>query len=44
MNQTTLAASWSELGRINIWDLNEQLRAVDDRSIAELELHINEGN
>lgn len=35
MNQTTLAASWSELGRINIWDLNEQLRAVDDPQLLE---------
>lgn len=25
-----LAASWSELGRVSLWDLNEQLRAVDD--------------
>ncbi|XP_015523210.2 glutamate-rich WD repeat-containing protein 1 [Neodiprion pinetum] len=24
------AASWSELGRVSLWDLNEQLRAVDD--------------
>lgn len=27
---TTLAASWSELGRVNVWNLEEQLRAVDD--------------
>lgn len=25
-----LAASWSELGRVNIWDLGSQLQAVDD--------------
>ncbi|XP_012268088.2 glutamate-rich WD repeat-containing protein 1 [Athalia rosae] len=25
-----LAASWSELGRVSLWDLNEQLRAIDD--------------
>lgn len=24
-----LAASWSELGRVNIWDLSEQLQIVD---------------
>ncbi|XP_044760687.1 glutamate-rich WD repeat-containing protein 1 [Coccinella septempunctata] len=29
-NNITLAASWSELGRVNIWDLTEQLQAVDD--------------
>lgn len=28
-----LAATWSELGRVNIWNLNEQLLAVDDREL-----------
>lgn len=27
------AASWSELGRVNIWNLNEQLQAVEDTNI-----------
>ncbi|XP_012284860.1 glutamate-rich WD repeat-containing protein 1 [Orussus abietinus] len=30
VGNTTLAASWSELGRVNIWNLNEQLKRLDD--------------
>lgn len=30
MNNTVLAASWSELGKVKIWDLSQQLRALDD--------------
>ncbi|XP_015183580.1 PREDICTED: glutamate-rich WD repeat-containing protein 1 [Polistes dominula] len=30
IENTTLAASWSELGRVNLWNLNEQLQAVDN--------------
>ncbi|XP_015110491.1 glutamate-rich WD repeat-containing protein 1 [Diachasma alloeum] len=29
MGETTLVASWSELGKVSIWNLQEQLRAVD---------------
>ncbi|XP_066994031.2 glutamate-rich WD repeat-containing protein 1 isoform X2 [Anabrus simplex] len=32
-NSTILAASWSELGRVNIWNLNPQLEAVDDTAL-----------
>lgn len=28
-----MAASWSELGRVNIWNLTEQLQAVDNPEI-----------
>lgn len=28
-----LAASWSELGRVNIWNINEQLQALNDPDI-----------
>lgn len=28
-----LAATWSELGRVNIWNLTEQLLAVDDKEL-----------
>lgn len=28
-----LAASWSELGRVNIWNINEQLQALNDAEI-----------
>lgn len=30
VNQSVLCATWSELGRVNIWDLNPQLRAVQN--------------
>ncbi|KAL6267489.1 hypothetical protein P5V15_000564 [Pogonomyrmex californicus] len=30
---TILAASWSELGRVNIWNLQEQLNAVESSSL-----------
>ena len=33
VNDIVLAASWSELGRINIWNLTQQLQAVDDEHI-----------
>lgn len=29
-NDTTLAASWSELGRVNIWNLTQQLQLLDN--------------
>lgn len=29
INNTTLAASWSELGRVNIWDLSHQMQLLD---------------
>lgn len=28
-----LAATWSELGRVNIWNISEQLLAVDDKEL-----------
>lgn len=30
LNQKIMAASWSELGRVNIFDLSQQLQAVDN--------------
>ncbi|KAI4497911.1 hypothetical protein M0802_007027 [Mischocyttarus mexicanus] len=30
IENTTLAASWSELGLVSLWDLNEQLKAFDN--------------
>lgn len=30
INNTVFAASWSELGKVNIWNLSEALQAVDD--------------
>lgn len=33
MANNALAATWSELGRVNIWNLNEQLMAVDDKEL-----------
>ncbi|XP_072391026.1 glutamate-rich WD repeat-containing protein 1 [Diabrotica undecimpunctata] len=32
MGEVTMAASWSELGRVNIWNLSAQLQAVDDEA------------
>lgn len=29
----TLVATWSELGRVNIWNVSEQLLAVDDKEL-----------
>ncbi|XP_008543166.1 glutamate-rich WD repeat-containing protein 1 [Microplitis demolitor] len=29
LSGSTFAASWSELGRVNLWDLDEQLRALE---------------
>lgn len=44
VNDTTLAASWSELGRVNIWDLTRQLQLLDKP--AELAVYVknNTGN
>lgn len=33
VSNNVLAATWSELGRVNIWNLNEQLLALDDREL-----------
>ncbi|XP_058810282.1 glutamate-rich WD repeat-containing protein 1 [Phymastichus coffea] len=33
IGNTTLAASWSELGRVSLWNLNEELRSVDSQSL-----------
>ncbi|XP_071442466.1 glutamate-rich WD repeat-containing protein 1 [Hetaerina americana] len=42
INQAVLCASWSELGRVSIWDLSPQLRAVQN-SYA-LEMYCNKVN
>ncbi|XP_023247243.1 glutamate-rich WD repeat-containing protein 1 isoform X2 [Copidosoma floridanum] len=31
VGNTILAASWSELGRVSLWNLSEQLKAVDNK-------------
>ncbi|XP_046403357.1 glutamate-rich WD repeat-containing protein 1 [Ischnura elegans] len=36
VNQAVLCASWSELGRVSIWDLSPQLRAVQNSYSLEL--------
>lgn len=33
LGETKLAASWSELGRVNIWNLQEQLNAIENPSL-----------
>lgn len=33
LGNTVYAASWSELGRVNIWDLSKQLQAVEDSQL-----------
>lgn len=33
VNDKVLVASWSELGRVNIWNISEQLEAVNDAEI-----------
>ncbi|XP_063920431.1 glutamate-rich WD repeat-containing protein 1 [Zophobas morio] len=33
INDKVVAASWSELGRVNLWDLTHQLEAVDNDQI-----------
>lgn len=30
-----MAASWSELGRVDIWNITQQLQAVDDPALLE---------
>lgn len=32
---SVLAASWSELGRVDIWNVTQQLQAVDDPVLLE---------
>lgn len=32
---SVLAASWSELGRVDIWNITQQLQAVDDPTLLE---------
>ena len=32
-NGTALAVTWSELGRVHIWNLQEPLQAVDDVNV-----------
>lgn len=36
LNNTILAASWSELGRVSIWDLKTHLSAVEKRTTIRL--------
>lgn len=33
VGNTSLVATWSELGRVNIWNINDQLLAVDDKEL-----------
>lgn len=33
IGNTTFAASWSELGRVNIWSLSRQLQAIEDAQL-----------
>ncbi|KAG7199450.1 hypothetical protein KM043_014076 [Ampulex compressa] len=33
IGETTLAASWSEIGRVQIWNLDEPLKAVEDKAL-----------
>jgi ribosome assembly protein RRB1 len=33
INEKVIAASWSELGRVNLWDLSQQLDAVDSDQV-----------
>ncbi|XP_043285565.1 glutamate-rich WD repeat-containing protein 1 [Venturia canescens] len=33
VGQTCFAASWSELGRVNLWNLDEQLKAVESPAL-----------
>lgn len=33
LGNKVLASTWSELGRVNIWDLSEQMLAVDDKEL-----------
>ncbi|XP_067631521.1 glutamate-rich WD repeat-containing protein 1 [Eurosta solidaginis] len=33
LGNSVLAASWSELGRVNIWDLSKQLQAIEDTQL-----------
>ncbi|RZC32951.1 glutamate-rich WD repeat-containing protein 1 [Asbolus verrucosus] len=33
INNKVIAASWSELGRVNLWDLSQQLEAVDNEQL-----------
>ncbi|XP_026480379.1 glutamate-rich WD repeat-containing protein 1 isoform X2 [Ctenocephalides felis] len=41
---TVLAATWSELGRVNIWDLTKQLATVDDQQMLSKYNKENTGN
>jgi len=33
LGESVLAATWSELGRVNIWNLEEQLKAVENSNL-----------
>lgn len=39
-----MAATWSELGRVNIWDLTKQLATVDDQQMLSKYNKENTGN
>uniref|UniRef100_A0A1Y1N8J2 Glutamate-rich WD repeat-containing protein 1 n=1 Tax=Photinus pyralis TaxID=7054 RepID=A0A1Y1N8J2_PHOPY len=44
LNGVVLAATWSELGRVNVWDLTQQLQAVNDRDLLKRYVKDNVGN
>ncbi|KAK9685491.1 Histone-binding protein RBBP4 or subunit C of CAF1 complex [Popillia japonica] len=44
INATVLAASWSELGRVNVWNLTQQLQTVDSELLLQRYNKENKGN
>lgn len=44
LNDVTLAASWSELGRVNIWNLSQQLALLDNPAELAVYNKDNKGN
>ncbi|KAI4470715.1 glutamate-rich wd repeat-containing protein 1 [Holotrichia oblita] len=44
INNKILAASWSELGRVNVWNLTQQLQTVDNELLLQRYNKENKGN
>ncbi|KRT83281.1 hypothetical protein AMK59_3658 [Oryctes borbonicus] len=44
INNKVFAASWSELGRVNIWDMTQQLQTVDNELLLQRYNKENKGN